>query len=357
MMKKRTDITEEYLLDRIWGSLIGGALGDALGYEVEFINWTAIKQEFGKKGITELVTHGGNAIFSDDTQMTLFTVGAMIDGYKRRALGQQIDLTADCIYDGYLAWLQTQGYVGKGRWNGTCSELRDIPELNKQRAPGNTCLNALTSGRMGTPENPVNSSKGCGGVMRTAPLGFTDDWGSPLLGGARAGAVTHGHPGGWIPSGMIAEIVYRGIYQDEDSLEQIILASLDSVLKTWGELEETEDFAGLIRRAVRLSHEDISDVKAIHSLGGGWTGDEALAIAVYSSLKHRDDPVAALICAANHSGDSDSTAAITGNIMGAFLGGEAIPQEWICRIEQLMLIRQMSEELSALIYSGGDEGE
>ena len=150
-MKKKTDITEEYLLDRVWGCLIGGALGDALGYEVEFINWTAIKQEFGKKGITELVTHGGNAIFSDDTQMTLFTVGAMIDGYKRRALGQQIDLTADCIYDGYLAWLQTQGYVGKGRWNGTCSELRDIPELNKQRAPGNTCLNALTSGRMGTP--------------------------------------------------------------------------------------------------------------------------------------------------------------------------------------------------------------
>ena len=65
------------------------------------------------------------------------------------------------------------------------------------------------------------------------------------------------------------------------------------------------------------------DERAIASLGQGWVGEEALAIAVYCALKYEREPVRALAAAVNHSGDSDSTGAITGNILGAFLGMSA----------------------------------
>ena len=70
-------------IDRIRGSLIGGAMGDALGYPVEFIpSFEEIQAKYGEKGITRLDDshwwmnddgESGKAWISDDTQMTLFT--------------------------------------------------------------------------------------------------------------------------------------------------------------------------------------------------------------------------------------------------------------------------------------------
>ena len=54
----------------------------------------------------------------------------------------------------------------------TSSCLLDIKEIFAQRAPGNTCISALESGAMGTIEKHINDSKGCGGVMRAAPVGM-----------------------------------------------------------------------------------------------------------------------------------------------------------------------------------------
>lgn len=57
-------------LDKYIGCLIGGAVGDALGYEIEFLSENDIFSRFGKKGITEYVLKNGVAEISDDTQMT-----------------------------------------------------------------------------------------------------------------------------------------------------------------------------------------------------------------------------------------------------------------------------------------------
>ncbi len=68
------------LQDKCRGSLVGGAVGDALGYEVEFMNLASIRNRFGAKGITRYVLHDGVAQFSDDTQMTLFTLEGLMNG-------------------------------------------------------------------------------------------------------------------------------------------------------------------------------------------------------------------------------------------------------------------------------------
>ena len=339
----------QLLYDRIAGCLMAGALGDALGYEVEFLSWNSIQHRFGGEGIQALVPHQGKARFSDDTQMTLFTNEGMVLGLDAASAGTD-EGAAFYVHQAYLCWLMTQGTcraLPRSVWEKTSALLR-VPELNVPRAPGNTCLSALESGRMGTVNDPINHSKGCGGVMRTAPAGFIRSWGSPLHNGAAFAAITHGHPGGWAPAGMLSDIVSRLICDPPRPLEQVVLDSLDAAQAAW-DLPAVRTFADMIRQAIRLSHADVPDVEAIHSLGGGWVGDEALAIAVYSCLKHPGDVRAALISAANHSGDSDSTAAIAGNILGAQLGLRALPGDWIAQLELTDVILDQAEKMTQAV--------
>ncbi|MBP3633765.1 MAG: ADP-ribosylglycohydrolase family protein [Oscillospiraceae bacterium] len=79
---QQTDLT---YADRVKGSLIGGAVGDALGYAVEFSPLSAIREKYGPEGITqyELDPESGKALISDDTQMTLFTANGLLCSYQR----------------------------------------------------------------------------------------------------------------------------------------------------------------------------------------------------------------------------------------------------------------------------------
>jgi ADP-ribosylglycohydrolase len=63
-------------------------------------------------------------------------------------------------------------------------------------------------------------------------------------------------------------------------------------------------------------------------------------------VKYADDFDRALIAAVNHRGDSDSTGAITGNILGALLGLDGIPQKYIENLELLDVITQIGEDLA-----------
>jgi ADP-ribosyl-[dinitrogen reductase] hydrolase len=67
-------------------------------------------------------------------------------------------------------------------------------------------------------------------------------------------------------------------------------------------------------------------------LGGGWVGEEALAIAVTCAIGAPDfhDGV---LAAVNHAGDSDSTGTIAGNLLGAIGGTRQLPPGWLSAIE------------------------
>ena len=102
----------------------------------------------------------------------------------------------------------------------------------------------------------------------------------------------------------------------------------------------------LMYQAIELSENTDTDLENIHRLGEGWVGDEALAIAVYCSLRHEHDFSSAIIAAVNHKGDSDSTGSIAGNIVGALVGYEAIDDKWKQRLELRDIILKVSDELS-----------
>ena len=357
---------------RALGCLVGGAVGDALGYAVEFESWPSIRTMYGPKGITRYsLSPGGKALISDDTQMTLFTANAILLGMTRGCTRGVMGRIDTYCYNTYIDWLHTQEWDGPQSTDldeDNClvfSWLMYIPELFARRAPGNTCLSALKA--IERNEEAKNNSCGCGGVMRTAPLAILDylhgyaggEYNYCDMVAAEAARITHKHPLGFLPSAVLNDILMQilaGEVENGNSLEQIVKTALDRLPsiqsepdknKTYGELWplEVTRLENVIQKALMLAKTDMADVEAIERIGGGWTGHEALAIAIYSAVKHCNSFEDAIVSSVNHSGDSDSTGAICGNIIGLLLGRNAIPEHYTKDLELLDIIEEMASNL------------
>jgi len=343
------------LQDRIRGSLIGGAIGDALGYPVEFIySFEGIQARYGERGITRLDTkqfwleddeQSGKAVVSDDTQMTLLTANGLLNA-KRLKIGMKYGI---CL--AYIEWYLTQ--IGKKSGKYKDCWISSIPELNKRRAPGRTCMTSLSDIYRG--KDPVNNSKGCGGVMRIAPIplyaavnGRMEILYADRLAGDAA-EITHQHPLGFIPATLMSHIIYRLTLDENPTREGLIeyinegMGILDDLFPQH-HLQDLE-MIGMAKAAIELSSNDRADLENINAIGGGWVGEEALAIALYCAIRHFDSFEDAMIAAVNHGGDSDSTGAVTGNILGAALGYSAIPQFFKEDLEMHDLILHMADDL------------
>ncbi len=317
--------------------------------------------------------YGRSAAITDDTQMTLFTAEGLIRAWLR-CKSHGSGHSASVVWHAYLRWLHTQGGRARsaadeersgGAGRSSSDELQSFTDhngfpdgwlvgerfLHQRRAPGNTCLEALRSGRMGSVDRGINVSKGCGGVMRAAPVGLVD--------GGRGGegyrsetadlegifelaievaAITHGHPSGFLPAGVIAATIQslmRGV-----DLE----VALDrSLLLLRGRPRHQETLVAL-ERAREAAARGIASPERLETLGQGWVGEEAMAIAVAAALAFRDDPRRALLAAVNHSGDSDSTGSICGHLLGALHGVEVWPREWLEALEGRETIERLADD-------------
>ncbi len=322
-------------------------MGDALGAAVEFMTHGQIKQRYGRHGITAFdAAYGRTGAITDDTQMTLFTADGLlraeVSGHDGGAVSPVVTTS-----QAYLRWLYTQGDataeslpLGEPGW------LMSHADLRHARAPGMTCLSALVAmPSLGEPA--VNDSKGCGGVMRVAPVGLyrwhecdqpdvearTFDLAAQLAG------LTHGHPTGQLSSGALAVMVLCLI-------EGATLAeALDAAKRCLNVREHAEETLNALARAESLaSRSRWARRNAIKELGEGWIAEEALAIGVYCALVASDFREAVTL-AVNHDGDSDSTGSIAGNLIGVMLGVEAIPDNWLHTLELADVIREIADDL------------
>ena len=328
------------------GCLLGGAVGDALGAPVEFLSLGEIRDRFGPGGVRDYTpAYGGTGAVTDDTQMTLFTAEAVLRAHNRRVTGGRADLVG-ALHRAYLRWDYTQRTV----WPATAPARSDTsgwllrqPFLHHPRAPGRTCLSALRADRRGTRADPLNHSKGCGGVMRVAPLGLA--LAEPFAVAVEAAALTHGHPSGFLPAGALALIVAalcRGV-----TLHRATELALDELL-AWPRHEET---SRALRRALDLVEAAVPGPDTVESLGGGWTGEEALAIAVYCALATPDFH-SGIVLAVNHGGDSDSTGALAGHLLGCVHGLGGIPRGFLDGLEGREVIEQVAADLDLLLTAG-----
>jgi ADP-ribosylglycohydrolase len=329
--------------DRFLGSILAGAVGDALGAPIEFDGISMIRRRYGDDGVTGYVGYGGNGDITDDTQMTLFTMEGLIRGNVARRTGSPpADLFAP-IQHAYQRWYHTQGPDRVWAETGGVFATGPAPdgwlithrELFSARAPGNTVMSALRSfargGQRGSFTHKLNDSKGCGAVMRAAPVALLGD--DAFAFAAGTGLLTHSHPSGYLSAGALAHLVHLLLHD---------VALPDAVAGTRAKLLEWdghEEQVAVLDKAVALGRPTPEQIE--EHLGGGWVGEEAFAIGVCAALAARDLRDG-LLLAVNHSGDSDSTGAICGNILGAIHGTAAIPREWLDRLE----LRDVTEQLT-----------
>ncbi len=341
---------------RLRGSLLAGAIGDALGAKTEFDSIDRIRELAGPAGITDFIpAYGGVGRITDDTQMTLFTLEALIRAHaQRRHTG-----SADVVHSlqlAYQRWLHTQG-VAWDRARGPRSDV-EAPdgwlvthqELFSRRAPGLTCFGELEaygrSGVRGTVDRPVNNSKGCGGVMRAAPIAlWSDDLAEVFRLGAESAALTHGHPSGYLSSGCFAVIVHELLHGR---------ALLDAVATARAELVEYpahEEQSAALDAALALAEQGPPTPEKVESLGLGNVGETALSMSVYVALTTTDADTA-LLASVNHSGDSDSTGSVCGNLVGAMYGEQALRRSWLDQLELRDVIVELADD--ALTEFGAD---
>jgi ADP-ribosylglycohydrolase len=307
--------------------MLGGAVGDALGAPVEFMSAAEIRGRFGDAGIRDFVpAYGKVGAVTDDTQMTLFTAEGLIRA-SNRYYDRGICNVPAVLGRAYLRWLQTQGeHVEARRFEiggGGDGWLVSLRELNARRAPGTTCLSAL--GRY--PRDGLharNLSKGCGGVMRVAPIGLVAA--KPFELAVEAARITHGHPSGYLAAGYLAQLI-AGLTRG-----QPLPSALDAADSKLREHRAGGEVAAAVGRARELAASRQPSSDDVAALGEGWVAEEALAIAIYCALASATSEEG-VVLAVNHSGDSDSTGSITGNILGALHGTDAIPERWLSQLE------------------------
>jgi ADP-ribosylglycohydrolase len=327
------------------GCLLGGAIGDAFGAPVEFMSRASILAKHGKNGVTSLLpAYDKIGAITDDTQMTLFTAEGLLRAYVR-GCHKGITSWVGCIGHAYQRWLQTQSYDSpQNLYVVNDGLLWNVKALHSRRAPGNTCLNALSCAN-NFEEYAVNDSKGCGGVMRVAPIGlmcwrlkesFTVVDCFDLA--SDAAQLTHGHPTGYLAAGAFAAIVYQLLEG------QTLVEATQHILQMLKDKRDSAETIEALKQAVALSKTRLDTSLAITKMGEGWIAEEALAISVYSVLVARDFNQLMTI-SVSHDGDSDSTGAIAGNLWGVIHGLVSIDKELIEQVELADLIAEVASDL------------
>jgi ADP-ribosylglycohydrolase len=331
------------LEDKCIGCLLGGAIGDALGAPVEFMSLQEIRAKFGNTGISDFYpAYGKLGAITDDTQMTLFTAEGLLRGFVQRQAKGIGGAEVAIVHHAYLRWLKTQQSTFSDKEDNHDGWLIQQEGLWSRRAPGSTCIGALNSASV-IGEAAANNSKGCGTVMRVAPIGLMYDGEQAYQLGKMTSELTHGHPTASTSAGALSVIISH--LKDETQLEQAVISALEIVVKDETDLGIPAETSQAIESALALAKSGATPTpEIIESLGAAWIAEEALAISIYCALVARDFADGVLL-AVNHSGDSDSTGAITGNILGLIYGQDQLPQKWREAVELNELITQIAIDL------------
>ncbi|MEU2545891.1 ADP-ribosylglycohydrolase family protein [Streptomyces roseolus] len=324
------------------GTLMGLALGDALGFPTEFNDVPAILAKCGPWRTMELPVTRGTAYITDDTQMTLALARGIRTAMDRGPLSPL--RLARPVRDEFVDWYHS-------------------PENN--RAPGNTCLRAcmLLDGDRPWQDASQIGSKGCGANMRVAPLGLVPGLSEEQRAGAAQlqAALTHGHPTGLAASDLTARAV-RLLAQGVDpaglvgQLRSYAYENRDTYHERWlGDLwtrsqdpsarhfvrRGWDECLAVLERLDSVQRTADPELDPCTYTGDGWIAEEALATGLLCFLLFPGDPLTALRRAACTRGDSDSIAALAGAFAGAHLGADAWPAEWTDRVEHRDELREL----------------
>lgn len=309
------------LEDKILGSLLAAAIGDALGRVTEFLSIDQIKARYGKliSGFEDfkeqdfrMIDGKKTALFTDDTAMAVLVFISLLDSTRH---GYSLDKSMTNIAAMFLWDYQ----MNKNGWAAPF------------RAPGNNCLRAIKAieHRFGMQvDNPrwwdlgATAAGGCGSVMHAYPFGliFYNDAQKAASWAAEHSKITHGAP---MAIAACAAFATGVAYAVQGRSCQDIVAGMAHAARFYGNDETT---AKMIEEAAALAKDNSMPSEKVFEKYQGWAAHEAIAAATYIFVRYPDNAQEALAMGVNTPGDSDSIASIAGSLVGAYCGAHAIKQ-------------------------------
>jgi ADP-ribosylglycohydrolase len=311
------------------GAVLGAAIGDALGYPVEFLKSVEeIRRRHGPKGVTGYVQYqqeGGHrfAEYSDDTQLAEVVLRALLWSRRR---GADLDETMRHMAEQFVAWSREP--------------------LGGHRAPGNACLAGCRALARGIPWNQAGGEDagGCGSVMRAYPFGIVfasaperaETW------AVEHSKLTHRAPIALAACAAMARAVASALH---DSTARAMVAEMIAAAA-----RHDAETASMIDDAIDRARTG-EPPDSVLSRYLGWAAHDAIAAAAYVFTRHPDDPRTALLEAVNSPGDSDSIGTLVGALVGARCGLDALPATWIEEVERSAELLALAREAADLLPS------
>ncbi len=328
------------LLSRIQGALLGVCIGDALGAPVETMKPHEIIAKLGPQGVTT---------FLDAIQIRIKESAKLKAG--------------DTTDDWQLTRVIANSLVRSGAWNrGDCIAEHLYAFDTSVTGWGKSTRNALADIKSGKrdvhkPLMPIPGSGGGNGViMKIAPLAIvaalyhlSQNKESELVGNQtrqeelkshsflfRAvvdlGSITHSDPDAWWTAFIVAEIMKRLLVSDEPYKVEDIRQELLTFCRGGksgkyipGGLQDS------LKKVIRCPlGSTVSEIELMHRMfPPGFVATESMPLVLATLVRHLEDFRGGVLEAVNAGGDADTHASIVGALIGAHVGVEGIPQEWV----------------------------
>ncbi|WP_216827117.1 ADP-ribosylglycohydrolase family protein [Streptomyces globosus] len=335
---------------RVRGTLLGSAIGDALGAPVAGLSLDGIRNTHGVEGLTEPApAHGRRGTVTASTQLTLFTVDGLIRAHVRRDTGAWHPPTD--IHRAYLRWAATQNDWGPDERRTDNGWLGQQEWLYARRGPDRACMTGFADTILGTLDQPKNpTARDAAATTRSAPFGLLVGWEPALVLqlAIECAVQSHGHPTAYLSAGAFAVIVHaltRG-----DTLDSAVHRALALLADRPGHQPVTD----ALRRALTAAAEPAApSPRAVESLspGDGRDAEDTLAVAVYCALT-AEDVRHGLRLAVNHGGDSSATGALCGALLGALHGETALPAPWLTDLEGRATLLELADDFALEMTQG-----
>ncbi|MET9854644.1 ADP-ribosylglycohydrolase family protein [Streptomyces sp. NPDC006450] len=330
---------------RVRGTLLGSAIGDALGAPVATLSLPELVAAHGPAGLTEPAPR---AEVTAATQLGLFTVDGLIRAHVRRDTGAWHPPTD--VHRAYLRWALTQHDWGPDERREDNGWLAQEEWLYARRSPDRSCLTGFADGVLGTLAQPKNpSALDPAAATRSAPFGLLVGWEPALVLqlAVECAAQSHGHPTAYLSAGAHAVIVH-GLTRGE-SLDSAVQRALGLLGVRPGHQPVTD----ALQRALGAVTTGVPSPQAIEGLSSGYgrSAEEVLAIAVYCALV-AENVAHGLRLAVNHGGDSAATGALCGSLLGAQHGETALPAAWVAGLEGRATVLELADDFALEMTQG-----
>lgn len=326
------------------GCLLGMAVGDAMGYTVDAKTWEEICADYGPNGLLGYDLVNGCAEVSSYTQLGAYVANGLLLAVSRG----KAELYPKYIHMAMKEWARRQN-LPRDPEKYYCW-VSHISSLRRRHCRDSRMLDALRSPSLGTPQAPINKNPTPGSMTAAAMVGLVYD--SKRLSvsqigelGAGAVAATHGGTDAFLSGAVLALIVADIMQSPEKDLKSHFLWAIETMDAQFRmKYSQAAELAAKLKLALAMAEPDQSR-QTMEKLMCN-SAAECLSGAMYACLCAEGDFDTAMITAVNHSGRSAAVGAMTGAILGAKLGYEALPDFYLEGLEVAPVLDHLAQDMA-----------